>query len=105
MVLGAACAGKVRQTAPVLARPATGAAAHYVEADVRFMQGMITHHAQAVEMTKLVAARIRRWLEARGQPVSSAPQHEHTGEHRVMPGMLSSQEQAQLANARGLDFD
>ena len=60
-------------------------------ADVRFMQGMIMHHAQAVEMTalieshtttkdlRLLAARIshsqsaeikfmKRWLEARGEP-------------------------------------
>ena len=60
-------------------------------ADVRFMQGMIMHHAQAVEMTALIeshtdnetlrrlAARIshsqsdemkfmKRWLETRGEP-------------------------------------
>jgi uncharacterized protein (DUF305 family) len=60
-------------------------------ADVRFMQGMIMHHAQAVEMTALIeshtttknlrslAVRIshsqadeikfmKRWLEARGEP-------------------------------------
>ena len=60
-------------------------------ADVRFMQGMIVHHAQAVEMTALIeshtttkdlrslGARIsssqsdeikfmKRWLEARGEP-------------------------------------
>jgi uncharacterized protein (DUF305 family) len=60
-------------------------------ADVRFMQGMIMHHAQAVEMTalieshtttkdlRLLGARIshsqsdeikfmKRWLEARGEP-------------------------------------
>jgi uncharacterized protein (DUF305 family) len=60
-------------------------------ADVQFMQGMIMHHAQAVEMTalieshtttkdlRLLAARIghsqsdeikfmKRWLEARGEP-------------------------------------
>jgi uncharacterized protein (DUF305 family) len=61
-------------------------------ADVRFMQGMIMHHAQAVEMTALIeshtttkdlrslGARIshsqadeikfmKRWLEARGEPM------------------------------------
>src|SRR5262245_43468882 len=64
----------------------------FTEADVRFMQGMIGHHAQALEMTallrsrtarddmKLMARRIddsqadeikmmRRWLEVRGQQV------------------------------------
>src|SRR5258708_34102191 len=69
------------------------------QADVEFMQGMIMHHAQAVEMTALIlshtqnqdlrslGARIsssqsdeiqfmRRWLAARGEPISMA-----------MPGM------------------
>ncbi|HEV8490622.1 MAG TPA: DUF305 domain-containing protein, partial [Candidatus Angelobacter sp.] len=63
--------------------------------DVEFMQGMIMHHAQAVEMTALIpshtqntelrmlGARIsrsqadeikfmKRWLTARGEPVSMA---------------------------------
>lgn len=65
------------------------------QADVGFMQGMIMHHAQAVEMTALIAshtenqelkslgARIshsqsdeikfmKRWLAARGEPVEMA---------------------------------
>ena len=29
----------------------------YTEADVRFMQGMIAHHLQAVEMTELLSTR------------------------------------------------
>ncbi len=60
--------------------------------DVEFMQGMIMHHAQAVEMTDMIGERtqnenvrslgsrishsqieemkfMRRWLEARGEPV------------------------------------
>jgi uncharacterized protein (DUF305 family) len=64
-------------------------------ADVRFMQGMIMHHAQAVEMTALIeshtqnknlrslGARIshsqsdeikfmKRWLATRGEPISGA---------------------------------
>src|SRR5215211_4318858 len=64
-------------------------------ADVQFMQGMIMHHAQAVEMTALIeshtqnkqlrslGARIsrsqsdemqfmKRWLTARGEPMSPA---------------------------------
>lgn len=62
-------------------------------ADVQFMQGMIAHHAQAVEMTALIESRtenkdvrslgarishsqadeirfMKRWLVSRGQPVS-----------------------------------
>jgi uncharacterized protein (DUF305 family) len=61
--------------------------------DVEFMQGMIMHHAQAVEMTALIGSHtenkelrllgsrisksqsdeiefMKRWLEARGEPVS-----------------------------------
>jgi uncharacterized protein (DUF305 family) len=78
-------------------------------ADVRFMQGMIIHHAQAVEMTALIeshtttkdlrslAARIshsqsdeikfmKRWLEARGEP-SPAPMQDMRGMDMSMPGM------------------
>jgi uncharacterized protein (DUF305 family) len=67
-------------------------------ADVKFMQGMIMHHAQAVEMTALIeshtvsenvrslGARIsrsqsdeimfmKRWLEARGQPTAMMMSH------------------------------
>lgn len=69
-------------------------------ADVQFMQGMIMHHAQAVEMTALIeshteskdlralGARIsrsqsdeikfmKRWLASRGQPVSEATADMH----------------------------
>src|SRR6185503_19284400 len=70
-------------------------------ADVQFMQGMIMHHAQAVEMTALMeshtenkdlrslGARIsrsqsdeikfmKRWLVSRGQPISEAmPDMQH----------------------------
>src|SRR5882724_2221398 len=64
-------------------------------ADVQFMQGMIMHHAQAVEMTALIASRtenkdlrtlgarishsqsdeiefMKRWLQARGESGSPA---------------------------------
>ncbi len=67
------------------------------KADVEFMQGMIMHHAQAIEMTALIdshtdnndlhslGARIsrsqsgeikfmQRWLAVRGEPVSMSPQ-------------------------------
>ena len=65
-------------------------------ADVEFMQGMIMHHAQAVEMTALIASNtenpevrslgakisssqtdeikfMRRWLAARGEAATMAP--------------------------------
>ena len=75
--------------------------------DVEFMQGMIVHHAQAVEMTalieshttnkdlRLLGARIshsqaeeikfmKHWLEIRGEP-TSMPMQDMSGMH--MPGM------------------
>lgn len=99
----------------------------YTAADVRFMQGMIGHHAQAVEMTALVttqssspdvsalAARIAAsqrdemammtsWLTARGQEVPG-PHAMHMPGATLMPGMLSEDEMARLRAARGAEFD
>lgn len=104
----------------------------HTEADVRFMQGMIAHHQQALAMSALVPARssreevrllarrievsqqgeigmMRRWLEAHGEPVPAADaQHAHHGaggHQATMPGMLTEQEMARLAAARGAGFD
>ena len=99
----------------------------YTDADVRFMQGMIGHHAQALEMTalrtsrstaedmRLLALRIdisqadeirlmREWLAARGQPVPDAHAH-HQHDAVLMPGMLTADEMARLAAARETAFD
>jgi len=99
----------------------------YTAADVRFMQGMIGHHAQAVEMTALLASRtnrddmrklalrievsqsdeinmMRHWLEARGQPVPG-PHAMHAHGATLMPGMLTPDEMQRLADAKGAGFD
>src|SRR5216110_2850032 len=78
-------------------------------ADVQFMQGMIVHHAQAVEMTALIASRtenkdlrllgarishsqseeirfMKRWLEARGES-TEMPMPKMSGMSTSMPGM------------------
>jgi uncharacterized protein (DUF305 family) len=101
-------------------------------ADVLFMQGMIMHHAQAVEMTALIeshtenkelrslGARIsrsqsdeikfmKRWLTARGAP-ESLPMHHMPGmdmsQHEMlMPGMLTAKQMDALKNAKGQEFD
>ena len=98
----------------------------YTLADVRFVQGMIHHHAQALHMTALVRARagsedirllarrmeisqqaeleqLRGWLRARGRAVPS--QHRVHGGATMMPGMLTEPELRQLAAARGDAFD
>ena len=96
-------------------------------ADVRFMQGMIGHHAQAVEMVALIAERsrsesmrllglriavsqtdemalMREWLEARGQAPPDPHAH-HMHGATLMPGMLTPEEMQQLADARDAAFD
>ena len=95
-------------------------------ADVKFMQGMIGHHAQAVEMVALIADRsanpdmkrlglriqisqddemnmMRKWLQDRGAAVPGPHSHHEPG--GFMPGMLTQEEMAQLANAKGVEFD
>jgi uncharacterized protein (DUF305 family) len=101
-------------------------------ADVQFMQDMIMHHAQAVEMTALInshtknkelhtlGARIsrsqssemdfmKRWLLARGQPTSHAMHHmpgmDMSNQSMLMPGMLSPKQMAALKRAKGEQFD
>ena len=99
----------------------------YTGADIKFMQGMIGHHGQAIEMVGLVNSRTRRddmkklalrielsqddeikmmqrWLSARGQQVPS-PQAMHMHGATLMPGMLTDDEMRQLSQANGDDFD
>lgn len=109
-----------------------GARAGYSAADVRFMQGMIAHHAQAVTMAALLRSRshredlrllaerievsqqdeiamMRRWLTERHEQV---PSHEvHDGHQQPaeapmpMPGMLTPEQMTRLAQATGAAFD
>jgi uncharacterized protein (DUF305 family) len=113
-----------RETTPDTGRP------RHTAADVRFMQQMIGHHAQALEMTKLVPSRtsrddmrllaeridvsqrdeialMRQWLEQRGEPAptTDAQHHAALGHGPLMPGMLSAAELAQLGKATGTEFD
>lgn len=99
----------------------------FTPADVKFMQGMIHHHAQAVDMTKLLATRtssddmkmlalrielsqndemkmMRRWLEVRGQEAPGEHAH-HLPGAPMMPGMLSAEEMNKLGAAKGTEFD
>jgi len=99
----------------------------YTGADIKFMQGMIGHHAQAVEMVALVPSRtssedvkrlalridvsqkdemnmMREWLQARGQQLPDPRAHHMMGA-TLMPGMLTAEEMEQLAAATGAAFD
>ncbi|MEZ0073304.1 DUF305 domain-containing protein [Planotetraspora sp. GP83] len=103
--------------------------------DVRFVQDMIVHHRQALEMSALaptraasdevrrMAARIAgaqspeiaamtRWLRQQGQriPDPHEQHHEehdeqHHDPHHDMPGMATPEELAALRAAVGADFD
>jgi uncharacterized protein (DUF305 family) len=100
----------------------------YVQADVDFMQGMIHHHGQAVEMSALAKTRttnktlqtmaerisasqddemkfMRGWLQARGI-AAAAPMAGHHGHGAMsMKGMATPAQMAALAAARGTEFD
>src|SRR5260370_11923379 len=93
------------------------------------MKGMSMPHAQAVEMAALIAshtenkalrslgARIsssqwdeitfmRRWLAARGDPVSMAmPGMRDMDMSRLMPGMLTAEQMEALRKAKDTEFD
>jgi len=106
----------------------------YTAADIEFMSGMISHHAQAIVMSRWAPthgaspalliltervinaqqdeiAAMQRWLRDRQQPV---PEARPTGmrmmmngvEHdMLMPGMLTEAQMKQLDQARGKEFD
>ena len=99
----------------------------FIGADIKFMQGMIGHHTQAVEMAALVPSRsnhedirilaqridlsqkdeismMQGWLRSRGQPIP-APGAMHMHGAMLMPGMLTAEEMAALAAASGDAFD
>ena len=99
----------------------------YAEADVKFMQGMISHHAQALEMTQLLDTRTQRdlmrrlaqrielsqedeiammqnWLRARDEAVTERDDH-HAADTEPMPGMLTPEEMNRLQQAQAGEFD
>jgi uncharacterized protein (DUF305 family) len=148
-VVVSACSGANRTPANEGPRPASGSTAElealyrarqdslrtrFTQADVRFMTGMIGHHARALVMAKLapthgaspavqtLAARVinaqqdeiaimQQWLRDRGQPVpevhiTGLDLMVHGAEHATrMPGMLTPEQLRELDAARGVEFD
>ena len=101
-------------------------------ADVRFMQGMIAHHAQALTVSRFVPSRaegegvrllaeriersqgdemalMERWLAARGEdipgPTVGYQIQSSGGQPVLMPGMLTVDELAELEESSAADFD
>ncbi len=95
----------------------------YSAADVRFMQEMISHDAQALKMSGLAAERgekdavrnlakelsgtleadvamMKEWLTARGQNETAPAQGD-----RVIPGTAKPEDMSKLEQAKGVEFD
>lgn len=102
------------------------AASTYTAEDVAFMQNMIVHHQQAVDMAALVKDRtntkevveiagriessqadeitfMKAWLAERGEPLENAMMKDHA--HHTMMGMASPDQMAALAAVSGVEFD
>lgn len=96
-------------------------------ADVAFMQGMIVHHQQAVDMAALVDDRTNNpdivaaagridasqkdeidfmtgWLRERNQQIGM-PAMGHAHHHEAMKGMATPEQMAELADSNGTAFD
>lgn len=104
-------------------------------ADVKFMQGMIHHHAQAIDMTELLKTRsvsedmkklalriqvsqrdeikmMQSWLKTHGQEAPDPHAMHMPGmvmpgmDHGpMMAGMLTPEEMTRLAGLKGVEFD
>ncbi len=122
--------GQPSKTLPASTRPSLLPTS---QADVEFMQGMIMHHSQAVEMTALIPSHtgnkevrslgakisssqsdeirfMQRWLAARGKPISMSmpgmPDMDMSGKPMApMPGMLTPEQMVALRKATGAEFD
>ena len=100
----------------------------YSPDDVRFMQDMIPHHNQAVQMAALVGKRtntpelveiagridasqadeikfMQEWLAERGEEVPDPTAHHAMHMSHDMAGMATPEQMAELAEAEDTDFD
>ncbi len=100
----------------------------YSPADSKFMQDMVPHHHQAIELAALVAERTNQqelidvagrinvsqddeikfmqdWLRERGEPVPDPTAHHKMLTTHTMAGMATPEQMAELAAAEGTAFD
>ncbi len=132
----------IAQDVPILQPGAPGQAAKNLSAeeaieiantsyspdDLKFMQDMIPHHNQAVQMSALVKDRTNRkelrdvagridasqadeikfmqdWLRDRGEKAPDPTAHHAMHTSHKMAGMASPEQMAQLAEEKGTEFD
>jgi uncharacterized protein (DUF305 family) len=135
LVLGACGSsdhGSMGMGATATSTAAIPADAEFNATDVAFAQGMIPHHAQAIEMADMALAQsqdaqvkelataikaaqqpeidqLTSWLRTWGQPVpevSDGMDHSMDGmEGMMMSGMMSDADMDRLASSSGADFD
>ena len=130
-VMAGSAAAQAPRT-PAEAAKADSGRPPYTAADVHFMSGMISHHAQAIVMAgwarshgagpsvralceRIVVAQgdeiayMQQWLKDRGLPVPDADPAGHRmpgmNHPMLMPGMLTPEQMTQLDQARGVEFD
>ena len=100
----------------------------YSPDDTSFMQDMIPHHNQAVQMAELVANRTNlqelndvagrinasqedevgfmlQWLRERGESIPDPKAHDEMRTSHMMAGMASPEQMAELAEVEGTAFD
>lgn len=132
-VIAPAGPGEEASTGGPESAPEPPSGADFNQSDIAFMQMMVPHHAQALEMSRLaarharsadvrrLASRIRAaqapeilamssWLTERDVDVPQAGEDHSAYEHgthgsRRMGGMLTGAQMSELARARGAEFD
>jgi len=132
--LRSTCAQSSSDSAAKARARADSARLPYTAADIQFMTGMISHHAQAIVMAKMAPTHgasasvqtlcgriinaqndeitlMQNWLRDRNQPVPEAKplpmKMVMNGQvmEMLMPGMLTPEQMKQLGAARGKEFD
>lgn len=118
--LVAGCGGAANSADPGAANSAAAASTEHNDADVAFVQGMIPHHRQAVEMSKIASGRAAsprvqelatQIEQAQGPEIDQMRgflrtwQAPESGSMGGMSGMMNPAQMQGLGQATGTEFD